>query len=103
LWGLGILVFAVALTLILVFTLKKKDPQPPMPDDGPHFNPYRVLNYDDKSNTYTLSRWSNLKFQYPFNETFNNKLLNTFKLQGVSPSDDTYRFSFFGGDIKETS
>ena len=90
-WGLGILVFIVALTLILVFALKKKDPNPPSPDNGPHFNPYEVLNYDQSSNTYTLSRLSNLKFSYPFNETYNNKLLNTFKLQGSTPSGDSYR------------
>jgi hypothetical protein len=59
-----------------------------------------VLSYDDKSNTYKLSRWTTLKFQYPFNETYNNKLLNTFNLQGLPQGDSSYRFRFFGGDIK---
>ena len=61
-WGVGIGVFVIALTIILIFALKKKDnpPQPPSPGDGPHFNPYRVLSYDSSSNTYKLSRWTNL-------------------------------------------
>jgi t-SNARE complex subunit (syntaxin) len=47
LWGLGIGVFVIALTIILIFVLKKNDdPLPPSPGGGPHFNPYRVLSYD---------------------------------------------------------
>jgi hypothetical protein len=77
-WGIGIVVLAIAITLILIFTLKGGN-KPPGPNID-HFNPYKVLEYDSKTNTYTLGRETNLKFSYPFNETYNNKLLNTFKL-----------------------
>ena len=98
-WGIGILLFAIVLTLILVFALKGGDKPGPNID---HFNPYKVLEYDSKTNTYTLGRETNLKFQYPFNETYNNKLLNTFKLQGSNNFTDksTYKFKFFAGGSK---
>lgn len=93
---------AVAVTLILVFTLKKGGGGGDTPDTDDHFNPYKVLDYDAASNTYTLGRIQSLQFQYPYNETDNNKLLNTFKLQGT-PDTKAYRFNFFSGVSKESA
>ena len=54
------MVFAAVLTVVLVLVLKKGKNPEPKPDAGPHINPYRVLSYDAGTNTYTLSRWTNI-------------------------------------------
>ena len=69
--------------MTLVLVLKKKDePIPPPQPDLPPVNPYTVLEYDEANMQYTLGRNKALDFTYPFNETFNNKIIETISLMG---------------------
>lgn len=81
--GISILVFAVVLTLILVFALKSDDDHPvppPLPDET--FDPYEVEEFDEDGMQYSMVRNGNIAFDYPYMETANNRFINNVALAG---------------------
>lgn len=74
------------MTIVLIIVLKKDDnhpPTPPGPDPGDDtYDPYEVITFDDANMNYTMRRDANIAFEYPYKETFNNKLINTIEMKG---------------------
>ena len=76
-FGLGGLALLAIAGLVTWLVLRKKNPTPPKPNppdpDIPHYNPYEVLTSDPATMTYKLGINSKVKFNFPYNETENNK------------------------------
>lgn len=87
----------MVLTIVLVIVLGKGGNNPPPAPDGPVFNPYEILAYNDSALYYKLQRNPSLAFDYPYNETLNNVLYDTIVVQGTNVQTDnpnTLRLQF---------
>lgn len=87
----------MVLTIVLVIVLGKKDNPPAPAPDGPVFNPYEILTYNDSALYYRLQRNPALTFAYPYNESLNNVLYNEIVVQGTNVQTDnpnTLRLQF---------
>lgn len=78
-----LLVLAGAGVGVYFLIIKKDDPVDPV-DPTVYYDPYEVEATDPATGTYTIKRNTKLNFDYPYQESTNNKFVDSLQLQGQS-------------------
>lgn len=73
----------IALTVILILVLKKNDENPVDPVEPVYYDPYEVEATDPAQGKYTIKRNTKLLFNYPYQESGNNKFVDELAFQGI--------------------
>lgn len=78
----GIIGLLVIAALVLVIVLLKKGDEPDPDEPIVYYDPYEVEAADESGTVFTLKRNTKLLFDYPFQESLNNKFIDTVELTG---------------------